>query len=424
MKDKKRIVGLFLIIIMVCLLVIPKVANAISSPVYLYDIEGDFEELYDENPQNEAGTAIYDETSGTLTLNNYHGSSIEILLDTDLTIILKGENVITAGEDECGIITFLSGGITITGDGSLQINNGEEGLSIQSSKLQIDSGNITITDATKTGISVFGDLIINGGNIVINHTGEDKIPIGIMSMNKIIINGGNIKIDADEMGIYTYYDYTKINDGKVIVNADHVGILAGGLLSIQGDYLEINTPNNNTSAALAVDSADISALDIASDLVISNKEVTKQAILLAPEYTVSLITLGKDGASASAEDGMSDLVTSNVANSIKIYKTHKLSFDKNGGSGQMADVTDLAGIYTLPKNEFTAPSGKRFKGWSLTKNGAVINTLDVEEDVTLYAIWEVGNPNTGDNINTFATISIISLVGILGSTIIFRKRFN
>ena len=67
---------------------------------------------------------------------------------------------------------------------------------------------------------------------------------------------------------------------------------------------------------------------------------------------------------------------------------YTLTFDANGGSGTMTSVTDLTGEYTLPANEFTAPSGKQFKGWSLTTDGAIVTKVDMTENRTVYAIWE------------------------------------
>ena len=67
---------------------------------------------------------------------------------------------------------------------------------------------------------------------------------------------------------------------------------------------------------------------------------------------------------------------------------YTLTFDANGGSGTMTPVTDLTGEYTLPANEFTAPSGKQFKGWSLTTDGATVSKIAMTENRTVYAIWE------------------------------------
>ena len=68
--------------------------------------------------------------------------------------------------------------------------------------------------------------------------------------------------------------------------------------------------------------------------------------------------------------------------------TYSLSFDSNGGTGTMADVTGLTGSYTLPANGFAAPENKQFKGWSLTSDGAIITSVNMTENKTVYAIWE------------------------------------
>ena len=67
--------------------------------------------------------------------------------------------------------------------------------------------------------------------------------------------------------------------------------------------------------------------------------------------------------------------------------TYTLTFDANGGSGTMAAKTGLTGEYTLPTNEFTAPSGKQFKGWSLTTDGTIVTKVAMTENRTVYAIW-------------------------------------
>ena len=87
--------------------------------------------------------------------------------------------------------------------------------------------------------------------------------------------------------------------------------------------------------------------------------------------------------------------------------TYTVSFNANGGTGSMADVTGVsAGAYTLPANGFTAPDGKQFKGWSTGASGAVIEgtTYNVTGDVTLYAIWE-DKPHTHTYNTTWSTDS-------------------
>lgn len=68
----------------------------------------------------------------------------------------------------------------------------------------------------------------------------------------------------------------------------------------------------------------------------------------------------------------------------------------------------------IPENNFTAPQGKKFKGWSFTNNGEIITKLKVNESQTLYAIWEdeITNPKTLDNINMYIMIGFISTLGL------------
>lgn len=68
-----------------------------------------------------------------------------------------------------------------------------------------------------------------------------------------------------------------------------------------------------------------------------------------------------------------------------------LSFDKNSGTGTMADIQAVLGeTITVPASTFTAPSGKSFSKWNTNASGtgdsyAVGDTVDVT--TTLYAIW-------------------------------------
>ena len=87
--------------------------------------------------------------------------------------------------------------------------------------------------------------------------------------------------------------------------------------------------------------------------------------------------------------------------------TYTVSFDANGGSGSMADVTEVSGTYTLPACTFTAPAGKQFKGWATSASGAVIagTTIEVTANTTLYAIWRnisSGGTGSGGGVTTYS----------------------
>lgn len=84
------------------------------------------------------------------------------------------------------------------------------------------------------------------------------------------------------------------------------------------------------------------------------------------------------------------------ANQIQFYKKagdaqfYTVSFDANGGSGTMSDVSDATGSYTLPDSAFTAPENKTFVGWKANNTGEVIaagESYTVSANVTFYAQW-------------------------------------
>ena len=89
--------------------------------------------------------------------------------------------------------------------------------------------------------------------------------------------------------------------------------------------------------------------------------------------------------------------TYNVTEPITLYAiwedipvvNYTISFNANGGTGTMQNV-EYAGTYTLPTCTFTAPTGKQFKGWSISANGNVIEgtTINITADTELFAIWE------------------------------------
>ena len=98
-------------------------------------------------------------------------------------------------------------------------------------------------------------------------------------------------------------------------------------------------------------------------------------------------SLTTDGAIVTKVDMTENRTVYAIWEEIPVTK-YTLTFDANGGSGTMAPIADLTGEYTLPSNGFTAPSGKQFKGWSLTTDGAIVTKVDMTENRTVYAIWE------------------------------------
>ena len=97
---------------------------------------------------------------------------------------------------------------------------------------------------------------------------------------------------------------------------------------------------------------------------------------------------GKEFAAGKAITVTADVTVKAVWEDVPAA-TFTVSFDANGGTGTMADVTVNEGNYKLPACGFTAPEGKQFKAWSVNgKEYAAGKTIKVTADVTVKAVWE------------------------------------
>lgn len=69
--------------------------------------------------------------------------------------------------------------------------------------------------------------------------------------------------------------------------------------------------------------------------------------------------------------------------------TYTVSFDANGGTGTMADVTGVLGSYELPACTFTAPATKEFKAWSVGGTEKAVGVaIEITADTTITAVWQ------------------------------------
>lgn len=73
-------------------------------------------------------------------------------------------------------------------------------------------------------------------------------------------------------------------------------------------------------------------------------------------------------------------------------KTYAITFNSNGGTGEMEQVTAKFGQKKLPASNFTKV-GYRFLGWAKVPDATQVlyedgETIDVKENLTLYALWK------------------------------------
>ena len=95
--------------------------------------------------------------------------------------------------------------------------------------------------------------------------------------------------------------------------------------------------------------------------------------------------------------------TISVTGDSLVYATWKdkpaeivtVSFDKNGGSGNMGDQNVVKGkTYKLPDCGFTAPTNQEFKAWLVgTEEKAIGDSITVNANTTVKAIWKYKTPS-------------------------------
>ena len=76
--------------------------------------------------------------------------------------------------------------------------------------------------------------------------------------------------------------------------------------------------------------------------------------------------------------------------SVSAAEVFAVSFDANGGTGDMTPASVNSGdMYTLPDNEFTAPTGKEFDKWEVEGSTyAPAEQITVTAAVTVKATWK------------------------------------
>ena len=76
---------------------------------------------------------------------------------------------------------------------------------------------------------------------------------------------------------------------------------------------------------------------------------------------------------------------------IDEFETYTVSFNANGGTGEMTNITDVKGEYTLPECTFAAPAGQEFVGWKVNNTGDLLMpgaVINVNADATIFAQWQ------------------------------------
>ena len=370
----------------------------------------------------------------------------KIVLNGD-NIITSGE---ATSMDSFGICAL--GDLTINGDGKLDVTGGTatgnshgiyatNGLSISGGTVKAYGGDTSsgysygiYTDGSLT-ISDDADVTANGGKANYNSYGiYANTGLTISGDNTVVTATGGEERARKSKGIFVNSNYVTIESGKVEATGGKAGVesygieardnieISGGTVTATGGevtsgaftysfgiYSNNNVTISNTATVTAkggettnYDSTCSHGIYASNGLSISGGTVTAQAgtaktaraFEKSPSISISPYwwRTSAPGDYTKSTDSGYTFATGHTYVEIRDTDpatTYTVSFDANGGTGTMADVTGISGEYTLPANGFTAPDGKQFKAWSVGGNEkAVGDKITVTADTTVTAVWE------------------------------------
>ena len=217
----------------------------------------------------DGGYASYDKDSNTLTLRDaiiteghtVYGGAYGIYADGDLNIVLEGTS--TAGSDKLDAGVNMDGDLTITGTGSLTTTGDDEAGIDVSGNLTVNGGTVIGNHTDDTGVDVHGNLTVNSGGTV---SGTSSTQEGVHA-STLTVNGGSvagsglqgvcvensIKVESGtltgtgtgEDSYFIYGIYVKSTDGNFTVSGGSVtgkgtgedshGIhINGGSMTVEG----------------------------------------------------------------------------------------------------------------------------------------------------------------------------------------------
>jgi hypothetical protein len=195
------------------------------------------------------------------------------------------------------------------------------------------------------------------------------------------MNGGELTVYSKCYGIHSKSTFT-VNGGKLYIESyDSIMIEEGYTAEFKGGETEIV---NDTGTAFYHYADSVPYL-----AKISGGTFILRGFMMHPSFDLSDY-VACDATYAATSD-LSDMIPYENGREysflLMIKPDASISFNANGGTGDMASLA-ASGETALPECAFTAPVGKRFKGWSLTADGEILENVFVDRDVEVFAIWE------------------------------------
>ncbi len=379
------------------------------------------------------GYAYYKD--GTLTLKDFYhvyagpvdvvsGRHTIISTYKPLTVILEGESQMREDGDYTDTLygIYCASDLTVRGSGKLTDSDTNLGLLYAKGNILLEGATIEGDAGHQYGI-IFAEknLTINGGSYenvglmaykdVLIHDGVLDLWC-IMAGEDMTVNGGKISVICQDYNniFYVEHGYFILNGGEVYVKHEETGVVVecgniivnGGSLKLEADtpiYTGVSILSDSGSVPQFLGGS-VELISTGGKVIgffggsmakIANCRFTAKGLLVEPDFDLSeygvfeaIYSQNNDYSDTKPYEEGLEYVTF-----FSIKPAGSISFNAGGGDGEMAALTEVSGNVALPECTFTAPTGKIFKGWSLTENGELLSdTVYVDGDITLFAVWE------------------------------------
>ena len=181
-------------------------------------------------------------------------------------------------------------------------------------------------------------------------------------------------------------EVNKANDNEIINHVDNTPI-KDAYNFLQTYYSSLRSPANEFNYDRVTDEVKTSVVNAYKALSSDAKAIVDSSIDI--EY-LSTFEAEWWKNPVTATHGVIDAFNA-LVNSAAVM--HTISFDGNGGTSSMGDVSKEEGsTYALPGNGFTAPEGYKFSGWTVGDDSTLRQPgyeITVTEDVVIHAQWEL-----------------------------------
>ena len=328
------------------------------------------------------------ETSATADNGTVYGiytkSGAISLSGNDMTVTATGGTstvygVFNAAETETPAIAD-NGNIGISGTLTVNLSNGSinRGISSQGGVITLDGATVKIPGNYYYGI------FNNNGNVVIKSSPDVDISSDISGNNGICTyEGGDLTIENSIVSIRANGYAADLEKGKLSIKDSIVDLIR--------DYNHYRVVNTANDAANTIDLSSSGTVTLTAPGNQSGSSMIGGTVsITTPGTKLEKGTYYPDLKTYDGEyDATSDKTVLKFVHESAAPTTYTVSFDANGGTGTMADVTGVSGEYTLPENGFTAPSGKQFKAWRVGGvEKAAGDKITVTANTTVTAVWE------------------------------------